>query len=175
MKIFTDRNIRTLFLVGMGIYFIIEHKTRERPESTEDLINLNGKIIDYSFKDNTGRRKQGREYYIFLNEYPNKFQIKADYLRYFNKEIFENNFKSGRKVNLSFPKHQEHLIGTNEAVFLTSLSINSYEYLSREQTLEFEKSSKSSNSSYYLGIVFIILGILVFLLHDKLKNATNIG
>ncbi|MCH7415858.1 hypothetical protein MM213_20325 [Belliella sp. R4-6] len=168
MKIFTDRNFRTFFLVGMGIYFIVEHGTREHSVSTEDLIELKGKIIDYSFKDNTGWRRQGQQYYIYLDEYPNKFQIKADYLRYFDKEIFKENFESGTILEISFPKYQEHLIGTKEAVLLTSLSINSYEYISQRQTIEFEKSSKSSNSDYLLGIIFIILGVLVFLFHNKL-------
>ncbi len=104
MNLLTDKNLRTLFLVGMGIYFIFEQATREHPESTNDLIDLNGRITHYSFEDNTGWRRNGHHYYIFLKEYPNKFQLKADYLRYFNKSQFEMNFKTGNRVKLSIPK-----------------------------------------------------------------------
>lgn len=173
MKLFTDRNIRTLFLIGLGIYFIVEHGTRERPESTKDLFDLNGSILEYSFKDNAGWRGTGHQYYLFLDEYPNKFQVKADYLRYFNKLQFEQNFKPGNQVKLSVFGNQEHLIGTEEAVFLTSLSVNGFEYLSKKEAIKFEMSSAASNSDYILGIVFILLGILVFVFYERIKKATN--
>ncbi|MEQ9219873.1 MAG: hypothetical protein RLO17_17595 [Cyclobacteriaceae bacterium] len=173
MKYLIDRNFRTLLLIGMGVYFIVEHLTHERPISTADLIDLNGKVSHYSFQDYTGWKKMGKQYYVYLDEYPNKFQISANYLGFFNKARFELNFKSGERIKLTIPKYQEHLIGTEDAVFLTSFSINGSQYLSKKETLEFEKESESSNSDYILGTVFIALGTLEYFFNDKIKKAIN--
>ncbi len=174
MKYLTDRNFRAFLLVGMGIYFIIEHLTHERPLSTADLVDLNGKVSHYSFQDKTGWKKMGKQYYVFLDEFPNKFQISANYLRFFNKSLFEQSFKPGNRIKLSIPKYQEHLVGTEEPIFLTSFSISGHEYLSKKETLEFETASESSNSDYILGTVCMTLGIVVFFFHDRIKKATNI-
>ena len=175
MKYLTDRNFRTLFLIGMGIYFIIEHSIHERPKSTKELIDLNGRISEYSFEDNTGWRRNGHQYYIYLDGYPTKFQVKADYLGFFDKEQFENNYKQGSRVKLSIPKYQEHLVGTEGNVFLTSISVNGLEYLAKHETINREINLVSSNSDYILGGIFIGLGILVFLFYGQIKKATNIG
>ncbi|ADR21935.1 hypothetical protein MATR_04310 [Marivirga tractuosa] len=171
MKFLTDRYIRSLFLIGLGIYFIVEHEIRERPQSTEDLIDLHGTITDYSFKDNTGWRGNGRQYYIYLDGYPTKFQVKADYLRFFNKQQFEYNFKRDSRVKLSIPRYQESLVGTDENVFLTSISVNGFEFLSKDETISREITMATSNSDYILGGVSIVIGILIFLFYDKIKKS----
>lgn len=173
MKFFTDRNMRTLLLTVVGIYFIVEHSISERPMSTSDLVDLEGTISHYSFEDNTGSRGAGRQYYIYLNEYPTTFQIKADYLRFFDKSAFENNFITGQGFKGSIYKNQEHLIGTEETIFLTSLSVHTVEYLSKTEAIGQEANMAESNSSYYLGIFCIILGILSFIFYGRINRATN--
>ena len=171
MRFLTNSYIRALFLIGMGIYFIVEHELRERPQSSEDLIDLSGTINSYSFEDNTGWRKNGRRYYISLDDYTNKFQISANYLRFFDKAKFERNVEKGNRVKISIPEYQKHLIGTEEVILINSLTVNGFRYLSKQESIQFEKASAESNSDYILATVFISVGIMVFIFHDRLKKS----
>lgn len=170
MRYLKDKYIRGFLLIGMGVFTIIMDFTHERPLSSKELFDLSGNISMYSFEENTGIRRNGYEYYIYLEGYSTKFQIKADYLHFFDKNHFILSFKSGSPTHLSIPKYQENLIGTEEKVFLTSLSINGFEYLSKTEVIKRETKLSSSYSSYILGGVSIALGILVLFFFDIFRS-----
>lgn len=153
----------------MAIYFYYTEATRERLSTTDDLVALEGRLINYSFKDNTGFKKQGHTYYIYLNEFSCTFQIKADYLRFFNRPQFENNVKPNDRFKLTIPKYQEHLLRSSETVFITSLSVNSIEYITAERTLKADANS----SGYNLAFLFAIGGVVSALFHKQLESFGN--
>lgn len=153
----------------MGIYFIVEHNLRERPTSVDQLTDIVGTLDHYSFRDNIGWKKQSHIYFISLDEYPNKFQIKADYLRFFNKYLFEESVHKGHHIKISIPNYNKHLIGKDEAVFITSLSANSLDFLSKQETINYEIESGQSNSDYIFGCTLFVIALLYFFLHGKFK------
>lgn len=153
----------------MGIYFIVEHNFRERPTSMDQLTDIVGTLDHYSFRDNIGLKKQSHEYFISLDEYPNKFQIKSDYLQFFNKYLFEESVQKGHHIKITVPNYKKQLIGTDETVVITSLSANSLEFLSKQETINYEIDSSQSNSDYIFGGTLIIIALLYFFLHGKFK------
>jgi hypothetical protein len=165
-----DRNFRLVFFFGATIYFLLYETVRDKIRTEEDLVYQEARVIDYEFKDQTGYRRNGHQYYLYMDNFPNKFQIPANFLQYFDKSRFIELFEPNEIVEFSIPKYQEKLLGTTDAVFLYSLKVGSLRYYYEKDTLSMEPD----NSNYYLAVLFFIGGIatLIYYRHKKAANNT---
>lgn len=167
-----EKYIGLLFGIIGFIYFSYTGVTREKIESENDLTEIKGTFSTYSFKDRTGSRKQGRQYYIWLENYQNAFQIKADYLGGFDKNLFVSSIKKGDDIKITFPKAHLDRLNSEENVMITSIKANRKIYLSQDDTLKKEEDLASSNMDYYLAFGFLIVGGIKYMM-DKNRTTAN--
>lgn len=132
--------------------------TDDKVESEDDLIEIEGQLADYSFKDVTGYKRTGHEYYLLLDNYSNVFQIKADYLNDFKALDFISTVNKGNKVFFTIPRSQEKNLNTTENVFVTSIKVKRKTYLDKSKVIEIEQSY----ALLYGACGFLVLGFLIF-------------
>ena len=161
-KYLTERHFGLAFGVMAFIYFLYTGLTRDKIQSKEDLTEVQGKFLNYSFKDNTGYKRQGHEYYIWIDTFKNAFQIKADYLGIFKGIDFISNVRRGDNVEFTIPKFQTDKLKTDENVFVTSIKVKRSTYLSKDETLEIEKGIASSYTDFFLAGGFLVVGLVVY-------------
>ena len=161
-KYLTEEHFALAFGIIAFIYFLYNGLTREKIESKDDLTEIQGKFLDYSFKDNTGRKRQGHEYYIWIDTYKNAFQIKADYLGIFRGSEFITTVRRGDDIKFTIPKFLTEKLNSDENVFVTSIKVKRSTYLNEEKTLEIEKGIASSYAEFFLAGGFLIVGLVVY-------------
>jgi hypothetical protein len=159
----TEGYFGLLFGVIAFVYFLYTELTRVKIESEGDLTEVHGKFLNYSFKDNTGYKRQGHEYYIWIDSYQNAFQIKADYLGIFKGAEFITTVRPKDKIQFTIPKFQTNKLNTDENVLVTSIKVNRSTYLSKDKTLEIEKRIASSYTDFVLAGLFLIVGLVVYI------------
>ena len=170
-KYFNEGNI--IFSLGIFAfcYFVYQGVNRDSLKSEKDLISVEGRYTHHKFLDNTGFKNMGHEYYIWIEGYSNRFQVPANYLGVFQKELFEQKVKKGDNISISYAKTQNDRINSNEDVFLTSVSVNGFTYLDKNEILVIEDKLSKSNSDYYIGLMYLVAGLIVFIRHRiKRKN-----
>ncbi len=156
-----DNYFVTVAAIAVGLLFFYHEFTRPNLTSKNDVLYIEGQVSDYSFKRIPGFRSSSEQYYIWLDEYPCTFQIKADFISFFYKTLFENDIKEGDKVKLTIPKEYEnHLFDRTRYIFILSASKKSANYLSIEKTLPKE----NDHFDIYAGIFFILGGIGYYIL-----------
>ena len=143
----------------MGLFFLYHQIQRPNLKTEKDLIEIKGKIVDYSFTREIGYRATLKKYYIWLDQYPCTFQIKADFLPFFSEYRFKKAVKRGDRIKLTIPK-EYNLMKKNEYLFITSLSKLNEQFLKKENTLEKE----NDNFDIYAGFLFIIGGLIYYAL-----------
>lgn len=153
-----DRYFGLIFCVAFSFYFTYEFFTKDKVESEKDLMEIEGQLADYSFRDGTGHRRMGHEYYILLSNYSNVFQIKADYLNDFKALDFISMVNKGNKVTLTIPKSQEKYLNTKDNVFVTSIKVKRKTYLDKNKVID----SEQSYTLLYGAAGFLILGFIIF-------------
>lgn len=162
-KYLTEGHFGLLFGVTAFIYFLYNGLTREKIESENDLTEVHGKFLNYSFKDNMGYRRKGYEYYIWIDSYQNAFQIKADYLGIFKGVEFINNIRRGDNIQFTIPKFQTNKLNSDENVFVTSIRVKRRTYLSKDKTLAIEKGVLFRYADFFLATGFLIVGLVVYI------------
>ena len=154
----------TIAVVSFGMFFFYHEFERPKLNTSNDILQLEGKVINYSFKLKPSFKSTLKQYYIWLENYPCAFQIKVDFLSYFYQTEFENKVKIGDKITLSIPKKfQSQIWDRNKNVFILSASKNSTTFLSLEQTIPEE----NSNFDIYAGLFFVTVGIGYYILKKK--------
>ncbi len=152
-------------------YFMYQGINRDFINSKKSLTSVEGKYIRHTFLDNAGLKNMGHEYYIWIEEYSNKFQIPANYLGAFQKTLFEQQVRKGDKISISYAKTQNDKINSNGDVFLTSVRVNGFTYLNKNDILKIEAKLSKSNSDYYIGLMYLATSLVVFVRHKiKRKN-----
>ncbi len=159
-----DNYTVTVACIAGGLFFLYHQLTRPNLKSKDDILQVEGQVSNYSFKRIPGARATSKQYYIWLDNYPCTFQIKADFLSFFFQSSFENEIRKGDNVKLTIPKdHKNQLYKSNENIFILSASKNTTEYLSLEDTMPKE----NDNFDIYAGLLFIMGGIVYYILKSK--------
>ena len=129
-------------LVGICafVYFIYTGLTTVKLTSANGLTEIKGTYLKHSFKDNTGFKNFTHQYYIWTANYSNAFQVKADYLRFFNAEQFAANIKPGDSIVFTIPTNLKTKLNSAENVFVTSIWTNSVTHLDKSKVLVFVSS-----------------------------------
>lgn len=163
MKKYLNEGYLGLFLGVLAfLYFLHSGLTKEKITSNNDLREIRGNYLRHSFKDNTGFKNMGYEYYIWAEPYTNAFQIKADYLKLFNSQTFLSRVNKGDKIIFTIPKRQIEKLNSDEKVFVTSIEIEGRTYLNKNIVLEIEKDLATSIADYFIGSVYLIAGLFVY-------------
>lgn len=172
-KYFNEGNIILTLGVLAFCYFVYQGVHRDFIKSEQDLISFEGQYADHTFLDNTGFKNMGREYYIWIEGYSNRFQVPANYLGVFQKALFDQKVKKGDKISISYARTQNDRINSNEDIFLTSVRISGFTYLNKNEVLKIEDELSKSNSDYYIGLMYLGAGLIVFIRHRLKRKKTN--
>lgn len=170
-KYLNEGHLGLLFGFLAFIYFLYTGLTRDKINTDNDLTEIKGTYLRYSFKDNTGFRNFTHQYYIWIKEYSNAFQIKADYLRIFDRQEFTTNIRLGDSLNLTIPKRLYETLNSGNKVLVTSIEKQGKIYLNKNEVLEIENDLATSKSDYYLGTMYFVAGL--FLYFKRRLNANN--
>jgi len=144
------------------IYFLYTGLTRDKITSDNDLVEVKGKYLRHSFKDVIEYKNSSHQYYIWTEEYSNAFQVKADYLGIFNGRDFITKIKRGDEVIFTIPKRLINKLNSADNVFVTSIQINRRTYLNKNETLDIERHLATSNADYYIGTMYLVVGLFVY-------------
>jgi len=157
-------------LVGICafVYFIYNGLTTVKLTSPNDLTEIKGTYIKHSFKENIGLINSTHQYYIWTTNYSNTFQVKADYLRFFNREQFARNIKLGDSIVFTIPSYLKTKLNSEENVFVTSILANSVTHLDKTKVLDFEKHLADTNMDYVFAFGYLAAGLWVYF--SKRKN-----
>jgi hypothetical protein len=160
-----DKYTATVAAVSVGLFFFYHQTTRPNLSSNDDILLLEGRVVDYSFKRGTpSLRATSKLYYIWLDNYPCTFQIKADFLSFFYQSNFEREIRKGDSITLSIPNDKKKQIwDRNKTVFILSASKNSTSYLSIDETVPKE----NDKFDIYAGLFFISAGVVYYVLKSK--------
>ena len=133
-------------------------------KTKDDITFLEGNVADFSFEIKSGYKSSLKQYYIWLDNYPCTFQIKADFLPYFFQSRFEDEIKKGDKIRVAIPKDFENQIWErNKNIFILSASKDYIDYLNINETLEKE----NDNFDIYAGLLFAMFGVSYYFLKKK--------
>lgn len=160
-----DNYTATVAGVVVGLFFLYHQTTRPNLSSKDDILFLEGRVVNYSFKiGGPSARATPKQYYIWLDNYSCTFQIKADFLTFFNQTRFENQIRKGDSLKLTIPKKFKNQLFDRETnLFILSASKNSTSYLSLDETVPKE----NDNFDIYAGIAFITAGLIYYILKSK--------
>lgn len=162
-QIFTSKNdfVASIVAIGLGILFIYNDSQGPNLQSQGETTEITAHVTNYSFKHIPGYRGTSKQYYIWFDEYPCTFQIKADYLSIFDQLSFIAMVSPGDKLTATFPKEYENKLSKqDEFIFISSLSNSSTDFLRLEDAIKKE----NDNLLFYVGVLFIIGGVVYFLL-----------
>jgi hypothetical protein len=149
---------------AIGLAILYHHFQRPDLKTSDKILHIEGHVDQYSFQQKSGHRATLKQYYIWLDNYPCTFQIKADFIPFFNQTQFESEIKNGVSLKLTIPKELEYQLsdrGTH--IFILSASKNSTNYLNLADTIPKE----NSNFDIYAGLFFIAGGIVYYILKSK--------
>lgn len=132
--------------------------TKEEIKSKDDLIKVEGRMVNYDFKEIVKYKRTLHEYYLTLDTYRNVFQIPADYLNIFEEQYFLSTVRKGDILTLSIPKGQVKLLNTEENVRITSMASQGRHYLRQEDVIEMEQS----NMLLYGALFIFGMGVIIF-------------
>ena len=138
------------------------------------MFDIRSTYSKHSFLENAGYRGIGKEYYIWLQDYSNPFQIRADYVAGFDKDLFELKVKEGDKIKLSVTNKDKSRLNSTENIPITSVSVNGRTYLEKDTVMKVENSFYHRNLEYLVGLFWLVCGLGVFI-RERIKktNANN--
>jgi len=147
----------SIILIFSGLFFISHYFLKDKVNSKLDLMEINGRLYDYSFKENRGIRNHTFDYNIYLSEYSTRFQISADLVDGFNRIHFEQTVKTGDSLRILISQNDYKKISSKESTTVFGIENHNGIYM------EAENSIRVFNSTFtlYGGLAFIIAGILL--------------
>jgi hypothetical protein len=147
-----------------GLFFLYHHLTRDTLKSDNDLVQINGPVKDYSFADKQRGLRTTHEYYVWLDNYENAFQIKADFLDYFKKNEFKAQVRKGDSILLTIPKQKTiYLNAGAENIYVLSIDHQNKNYLDKTKTMKTE----NSGFDLYATAFFLLIGTAYYLFKKR--------
>jgi hypothetical protein len=122
-----------LFIGIIGLFMLTGSLTKEKINQNTKFIELRSKLTDYKFED--GSRGQ-KHYYFYCADFCNKFQIKADYIAYFNKDNFSD--KIGTELTFKISERKFNTKYDCNKIYVYEISTERENLLNLNEVLEFE-------------------------------------
>ena len=156
--------ISLLLFPVIGLFMLLVILKAPNVNYNNDLTLIKGRIKDYSFTYESSGRGMSRKFYIWVDGYKSKFQIKAAFLPYFYQTKFEQDLAIGDSIEIAIPIEQYKDIFLGKKVLAYSIESNSRNYLASKDTI----ADNDETIGLYFGIAFIIIGVC--LAYYKLKS-----
>ena len=154
-----EKYFGTTISILIGVFFIYHGFSRDSINSDKDLYEVTGTLNEYSFEESDSFRRNNIYYYLWLTEYSNRFQIKADFANYFNRRKFEQLASTGTTIKLLIPKQRVKELNTGENIYVMAIKTKSSTFMNSYYTIREEKN----NYDIELGLGFLAAGILFYL------------
>lgn len=141
---------RLLFVTRFALLFlstvvIAPHLIgKEKAESTNELAVAKGKIISYSFLDDS---RGIHQYTIRLSGYPATFQIPSDFAKYFAKDRFQSNLKKGDSLSVSILAQSAGSLTSTGPIPIFAARTDTATYLDEHFTLGGHDDELNNNAS----------------------------
>ena len=166
LKLF-NKYFGAIFCLILALFLFYKNINKPKLKGEEDLIHVSGILESYSFKDNTGWKKNGRRYVFRLDNYTNEFQISANHLDFFDKSGFKAKAIFNPELSIKIMKDQKGLLNSpNARVLAISIYDSEKEYLNSKNVILKEQGP----IELIMGFGLIIAGFLAFVV--KYKNLT---
>lgn len=149
-----------LFLSLAGIAHFL---SPEKPKPITDLATAEGKIVSYSFLDDS---RGAHKYTINLSGYPATFEIPADFAQYFALARFESNLKKGDYLSVSISPDSAGSLAAGRPVPIFAARTKTATYLDEYYTVRAfnaQNNSSSNNFAAGLSIVFLFIGVALII------------
>lgn len=157
-KYLSRKYLGLLFTSLISLSFVYMFFTKEEIKSKDDLMKIEGRMLNYDFKEIVKYKRTLHQYYLTLDTYSNLFQIPADYLNAFEKQYFLSTVRKGDIITLSIAKGQVKLLNTDQMVRITSITSQGRHYLRQDDVIEIEQS----NTLLYGALLVFGVGIIIF-------------
>jgi hypothetical protein len=159
----------TTFTFGMSLFFLVDHFMKDNIESEFDLYTVSGNLANYSFENKdrysfrTGKNTT-HEYYLWLDNCTNTFQISANYLNFFREPDFKDKVKIHDKVTLRIPNSQVKYLNTSDKRIQTmSLESSGEIFLDKDDTvLVYNNGFDLGASAVFFGVGFVWLLVKLY-------------
>ena len=170
--IFKDKKlfISTTFVL-IGLFFCGFYLFKDKVNAKSDLIEVNAKLNNFYFH-RYGIRNDHYRYYLYFDDYKNKFQIIADFRDFFDKDSFERIVQIGDTLRIFIPRNDFKNLKNQEKVKLFGV------YGKGKTFLDWNESIDKYNSGWTLvyGLIFIIVSGLIFYYNsEKLRRIERIN
>lgn len=155
----------SIISIVMGFLGIFCYFSKDKVDSKLDLMEINGKLYNYSFEEFGGIKSHRYDYTIYLSGYSTRFQISTELVGEFKRTYFEQNVEPGDSLRILISKNDYKKIGIKP--FTSVFGIENYNGVYTEA----DNSIRAYNSPFtllYGGLAFVIGGIFL-ILKDKIK------
>lgn len=151
------------FFVGViGLFMLTGSLTKEKISQKTKFIELKSKLTTYNFHDGSRGYKY---YYFYCDNYCNKFQIKADYINYFDKINFP--IHTGTELKFKISEKDFNSKSDCNKIFVYEISTEEQILLNLNEILEFE----NKRFNIILPCLFILGATIVFAIrYNKYKK-----
>jgi len=122
------------FFIGIiGLLMLTDSLTNDKISQNTKFIELKSQLTSYDFYDGLRGHKH---YYFYCDNYCNKFQIKADYINYFDKI----NFPKHKGTELTFKITEKDFNKKSDCnkIFVYEVSTEKQTLLNLNKIIEFE-------------------------------------
>jgi len=166
-SIWNDRSSRAsalLMLASVGL--LVAFAARPTVRNTGDLVTIHGTLTDHSFYDGWRR---SHSYYVWLAEYPARFQIGADSVPVFAKAKFESEAFPGDLLTISIPSEfRAKLTSSSSNVLAFGISDPNAVYLDADSAVANYNNPLGSIMAVAMGL----LGAILFIVRQSHLNVT---
>ncbi len=157
----------TTLAIFTGCLTLFTTIKKERVDSAEDLVDLEGKLSSYSFKNGS---RGSKLYHLRMEGYPCTFKIPADYLPCFSKSEFVNRNLEQETVKFKISKKGNNKILLNgESVFVYGIYANDQYFLNENCAIKVGRISFPYSIAF--SFLFIAAGAgFYFYKQKRLKS-----
>ena len=150
-----------------GLACIIFYFGKHKINSHNDLIEIIDCLRDYSFYEHKGFRNHTYNYYIYLNNYNNKFQITADNIEWrFDKTLFLKRVRIGDTLTMTIPKFKKLKLNDGSKIELFSIKLNGINFLNEDDSI----STYNTEAPLYMSGLLFLIAYAIYYKENKKKN-----
>jgi hypothetical protein len=154
----SDRKLRaSILLLISGLVFLGHYILKDKINSKSELIEINAKLNNFSFIEKRHLNHHIYTYYLYLDNYKNKFQIIADFADYFKKDYFERSIKIGDSIRIYVSRKDFSKINSQQKIKLFGIYKQNETYLDCDSTI-YQYNGKLA---LYGGLIFLIASMII--------------
>ena len=148
-----------IFCLIIGFALLISIITRDKIYSKNDLVEINTRLNNYSFSEYGGYLSHIYSYHLALEKYTNDFIILTDYVRCFNKPLFEQSLRLGDSIIVEIYSKDFKNLSHQKKVRIYGLSDKNRTYMNFNDTMK----ALNSPAPNFFAAAFLIAGIIALL------------